>query len=165
MFLKLAAGLVAAAVLVVLAGVSGLTFYLWPTSLGDHALAVDAQMLARLRLLKQEHKFDADPAGLYFGAPDERQRAAAQRSVDGAIDALLVQLPRAPRRATVLQIFKQTLAQVHTPESEERDQTLVYLQRAAVICGVGSSSELLNVWRYGFPLGWWLETPARLPSP
>lgn len=165
MFLKSLAGLVAVALCVFLAGLSGLTFYLWPTSLGDHALAVDAQMLARLHELKREHKFDADPAGLYFGAPDALQRAAAQRDVDRAIDALLAQLPRAPRRATVLQIFKQTLAQVHTPESEERDQTLVYLQRAAVICGVGSSSELLNVWRYGFPLGWWLDTPARPPSP
>jgi hypothetical protein len=50
--------------------------------------------------------------------------------------------------------MKATLANFDTPESEERDQLLVYLTKVMRICGVDSSDELFNVWRYGFPYGW-----------
>ena len=50
--------------------------------------------------------------------------------------------------------MKTTLANVDTSESEERDQVLVYLSKVMEICGVESSAELFNVWRYGFPYGW-----------
>lgn len=150
-----ALAIVLAIVLAVLAaGLSNLSFYLWPTTWGDRTLAVTPHMLNQLRALRQERKFEADRKNFYFGAPDELQRAIAQRHVDFAIDALLDTLPAHPHRAVVLGIFKQTLAQIDTPESEERDQTLVYLSRIATVCGVDSTGELLNVWRYGFPYGW-----------
>lgn len=95
--------------------------------------------------------------GLYpFGAPDEAQRFVAQRATDHAIQSLIDDLPSHPRRAVVLGHFKRTLANFSTTESEERDQLLVYLSRAMVICGVEHSSELFNVWRYGLPYGWFL---------
>jgi hypothetical protein len=46
------------------------------------------------------------------------------------------------------------LAKFDTPESEERDQVLAYLTKVMEICGVRGSAELFNVWRYGFPYGW-----------
>jgi hypothetical protein len=50
--------------------------------------------------------------------------------------------------------MKVTLAKFDTPESEERDHVLAYLTKVMEICGVHSSAELFNVWRYGFPYGW-----------
>ena len=44
----------------------------------------------------------------------------------------------------------------NTAESEERDQILVYFNKVMRICGVQNSGELFNVWRYGFPYGWFL---------
>jgi hypothetical protein len=87
MLLKGIAGIAILLITIVIAGVSGLSFRLWPTDLVDHRLSV-------------------------------------------------------------------TLAGFDTPESEERDQLLVYLTRVMTICGVENSSELFNVWRYGFPYGW-----------
>jgi hypothetical protein len=52
--------------------------------------------------------------------------------------------------------MKATLADVDTSESEERDQILAYLDKVMTICGVESSDQLFNVWRYGFPYGWFL---------
>jgi hypothetical protein len=78
----------------------------------------------------------------------------AQAAVDSAIQSLIAELPVRPRRSTVLGTLKTTLANFGTTESEERDQILVYLTRVMQICGVESSAELFNVWRYGFPYGW-----------
>lgn len=54
----------------------------------------------------------------------------------------------------VLAKFKRAMASFSVSESEERDQFLVYLQRIMDVLGMRSSGELLNVWRYGFPYGW-----------
>jgi len=139
---------------IVAAGVSGLSFYLWPTFLGDHRLNVTPAMLARLDELKREHKFGPDAASFYPGARNEAQRAAAQLAADNAIQALIDDLPAHPRRAVVLGHVKRALAGFTTIESEERDRMLFYLERALDICGIEGSSQLFNVWRYGFPYGW-----------
>jgi hypothetical protein len=154
--MKLLAAIVLCIAVFIGAGVSGLSFYLWPTWLGDHPLNVTPAMLRQLTDLKREHKFGPDPARFYPGATDEVQRAAAQLAADQAIQALIDDLPKRPRRAVVLANFKQTLASFVTVESEERDELLHYLGRAMAICGVESSAELFNVWRYGFPYGWLL---------
>ncbi|MYN44718.1 DUF4844 domain-containing protein [Pseudoduganella sp. FT93W] len=138
----------------VVAGMYGLTFYVWPTGFNDEKLNVTPELIQRLRSLQSEHKFGPDARTLYPGAANEAQRAAAQAAVDSAIQSLIVELPMRPQRSTVLRALKATLAGFDTSESEEREQILVYLTQVMQICGVESFSELFNVWRYGFPYGW-----------
>jgi hypothetical protein len=78
----------------------------------------------------------------------------AQASVDSTIESLIAELPARPQRSTVLRTIKHTLASPGTSESEERDQMLTYFTKVMAVCGVESSDELFNVWRYGFPYGW-----------
>jgi hypothetical protein len=158
MILKTLAGLVCALALVIAAGVSGFTFTIWPTFIADQPLEVTPRMLSELAALKQERKFLMDTKVFYPGARNEAERVACQAAVDAVIDSVVRELPKAPRSATVLGIFKQALSSFDTLESEERDQFLVYLQRVMRIAGVSSSHELFNVWRYGFPYGWLIRT-------
>lgn len=144
-------GVVALAITV---GVTGLSFYLWPTSVGDCVIAVTPPVMAELTRLRGEQKFVVDQSNLYFGAPNEAVRLSAQRSVDVLLDSLLLDLPKNPKRSMVLAKFKIAMGSFSVSESEERDQFLVYLQRIMKILGMQSSGELMNVWRYGFPYGW-----------
>jgi hypothetical protein len=156
MFIKILASAVAFVVAVIVAGTSGLSFYVWPTGFNDQQLAITPAVIDRLRSLQSEHKFGPDTAAFYPGAASEAQRAVAQASVDATIQTLIAELPARPQRSTVLRAMKVTLADVDTSESEERDQILVYLDKVMTICGVESSDQLFNVWRYGFPYGWFL---------
>lgn len=156
MFIKLFAGAIAFVAAIVFAGTSGLTFYVWPTGLGDAKLIVTPEVVQRLRALHAEHKFGPDRLTFYPGAASEEQRAVAQAAVDATIQSLITELPARPQRSTVLRVLKATLTKFDSAESEERDQLLSYLSKAMDICGVESSSELFNVWRYGFPYGWFL---------
>jgi hypothetical protein len=156
MFIKILASAVAFVVAVIVAGTSGLSFYVWPTGFNDQQLAITPAVIDRLRSLQSEHKFGPDAAAFYPGAASEAQRAVAQASVDATIQTLIAELPARPQRSTVLRAMKVTLADVDTSESEERDQILLYLDKVMAICGVESSDQLFNVWRYGFPYGWFL---------
>ncbi|MBJ7314362.1 DUF4844 domain-containing protein [Rugamonas sp. CCM 8940] len=141
-------------VMIVLTGVSGLSFYIWPTSFPDHKLSVTPDLIQRLRSLQSESKFGPDPLTFYPGVANEEQRLAAQAVVDSTIRSLIAELPTRPQRSTVLRTMKLALADYDSSESAERDQVLVYLTKVMQICGVESSAELFNVWRYGFPYGW-----------
>lgn len=154
MFFRIFVSVVLLVVTIVLAGTYGLTFYVWPTGIHNEKLAVTPEVTQRLRRLQLEHKFGPDPSTFYPGAATEAQRAVAQATVDAAIEQLITELPKRPQRSTVLRALKTTLAQVDTSESEERDQILSYLTKVMHICGVENSSDLFNVWRYGFPYGW-----------
>jgi hypothetical protein len=154
LFVKTLLGLMLAVALLIAAGLSGLSFRLWPTGFDDRPLAVTPLVIQHLRDLQAEHKFSLDPRTFYPGAPNDAQRRMLQAAVDAAIQSLVAELPAHPQRSTVLRTMKTTLANFDPPDSEERDQMLVYLTRAMEICGVESSSELFNVWRYGFPFGW-----------
>jgi hypothetical protein len=154
LFLKILAGIVISFAVIVAAGLSGLGFYVWPTGFNDHELSITPDVVERLRSLQSERKFDPDAVTFYPGAANESQRLAAQAAVDSTIQSLIVELPARPRRSTVLRIMKLTLASFVTSESEERDQILAYLAKVMQVCGVWSSAELFNVWRYGFPYGW-----------
>lgn len=154
MMLKIVAFFLAAMALMIAFGVSGLAFYCWPTSMGDETLALSPQAMQELSSLRAESKFVMDVAVLYPGAPDETMRASAQNAVDRLLDTLLVELPKHPRRAMVLGQFKQAMRNFPISESEERDRFLGYLQRIMDVLGISDSGELLNVWRYGFPYGW-----------
>ncbi|MTW11767.1 DUF4844 domain-containing protein [Pseudoduganella eburnea] len=152
--LKIIFAFVGVIALVVAVGVTGLSFYLWPTSVGDGAIAVTPQTMEALTRLRGERKFVADQSNLYFGAPNETVRLSAQRSVDVLLDSLVSELPKNPKRSMVLAKFKAAMESFSVSESEERDQFLVYLQRIMRVLGMPSSGELMNVWRYGFPYGW-----------
>lgn len=154
MFLKILASIVIAFAVIVVSGLSGLSFYVWPTSFNDHRLSVTPDVIQRLRTLQSERKFRPDGVTFYPGAADEGKRLMAQAAVDSTIQYLIAELPARPQRSTVLRTMKATLANFDTSESEERDQVLVYLTKMMQICGVESSAELFNVWRYGFPYGW-----------
>ncbi|SFL58427.1 DUF4844 domain-containing protein [Rugamonas rubra] len=154
MFLKILASIAIVFAVIVFAGLSGLSFYVWPTGFNDHKLSVTPDVIQRLRTLQSEHKFGPDGLTFYPGAVNERQRLMAQAAVDSTIQSLIAELPKRPQRSTVLRTMKTTLANFNTTESEERDQVLEYLSKVMEICGVESSAELFNVWRYGFPYGW-----------
>ncbi len=154
MFFKIFVSAVLLVITIVLAGTYGLTFYVWPTGIHDEKLAITPEVTQRLRSLQLEHKFGPDASTFYSGAATEAQRAVAQAAVDSAIQQLIAELPKRPQRSTVLRALKATLAEFDTSESEERDQILSYLTKVMYICGVENSSELFNVWRYGFPYGW-----------
>jgi len=153
MFKAVIAALVVAIVLF-LAGITGLLFRVWPTGLRDEILVYSQETESQLKALKAERKFEPDNASYYPGAPDEPTRLAAQASVDSVIDGLLIRLPHDAHRSTVLSAFKAGLPRLDRFDSEERGRALVYMQRIMDITGVHTSSELLNVWRYGFPYSW-----------
>jgi hypothetical protein len=153
--MKLLAIFIAVIAGIVWAGVSGAAFTVWPTGLGDHRLKVTPAMLAQLTALKHERKYEPDSI-FYSGALNEAQRALAQRATDQAIEAVIDDLPVHPSRAAVLGHLKLALASFPIAESEERDRLLFYLGRVLDVCGIDSSGELFNVWRYGFPYGWFL---------
>lgn len=154
MFLKIFTGAILLVVTIVFSGMYGLTFYVWPTGFSDEKLAVTPEVMKRLHTLQLEHKFGPEASTFYPGAANETRRLAAQASVDAAIQSLIDELPMRPQRSTALRTLKVSLADFDTSESEERDQLLAYLTKVMHICGVESSSELFNVWRYGFPYGW-----------
>jgi hypothetical protein len=151
---KAFASIVIVFVLILIAGLSGLSFRVWPTGFNDYKLTVTPEVLQHLCSLQSERKFGPDSATFYPGAVNESERLKAQEVVDSTIRVLIAELPQHPQRSTVLRAMKATLAKYDTPESEERDQVLAYLTKVMGICGVGSSAELFNVWRYGFPYGW-----------
>lgn len=144
--------LVGAAILV--AGLTGVLFRLWPTFLNDHPLPITPQTLEQLQALKRERKFLPDGTRWYPGPSTDNVREAAQRGIDAIIDDLLTTLPRTPQRSVVLSAFKAGLPAFDRLDSEEQDQALLYCEQIMRIVGVTSSGELLNVWRYGLPLGW-----------
>jgi Domain of unknown function (DUF4844) len=152
--IKILVTLMIVATLVVAIGLSGASFFLWPTSLADQPLKITPEVLAKLQKLKNEQKFGEDKKSFYPGAPNEGIRAGAQASIDAVIQSLITELPANPRRSLVLSTFKHALSVLEQYDSEERDQVLIYLERIMSIVGVTNSSELLNVWRYGFPYGW-----------
>ena len=154
MFFKVLASILIVFAAILIAGLNGLTFHLWPTGFDDQKLSVTAEVVQRLCDLQSERKFGPDGSTFYPGARNEGERLRAQEAVDSTIQFLIADLPKHPQRSTVLRAMKATLANFDTPESEERDQILVYLTKVMQICGVHSSAELFNVWRYGFPYGW-----------
>lgn len=151
---KIFVALIVIAALVLAIGLSGSSFFLWPTSFTDQPLKITPEVLAKLQKLKEERKFSEDKKTFYPGAPSEAIRTSAQASVDAIIQSLVTELPANPRRSVVLGTFKRALAGLELHDSEERDQVLIYLERIMSIVGVTNSCELLNVWRYGFPYGW-----------
>ena len=140
--------------LIFLAGISGIMFFFWPTTLGDRSLDVTQRELSELRVLQQEKKFLEDLPNHYPWAANEAIRMNAQLSVDVLIQTLVAELPSHPNRTFVLGTMKSALASFRNHDTEEQEQMLRYCERILAILGINSSGELFNVWRYGFPYGW-----------
>lgn len=140
--------------LLFVAGVTGMMFFFWPTTLGDRSLNVTPQELSELRMLQQEKKFLEDLPNHYPGAPNEAIRMNSQVAVDVLIQTLIKELPSHPRRSLVLGTMKSTLASFKNQDTEEQEQMLRYCERILETLGINSSGGLFDVWRYGFPYGW-----------
>ena len=117
-------------------------------------LSVSTQTLDDLGALKKEPKFRTDMSSFYPGAPNEALRLAAEGEINRLIDRLADGLPAKPKKSFVLANVKVALAAFNSADSEERDRVAIYIERIMEITGVEESEELLNVWRYGFPIGW-----------
>jgi hypothetical protein len=139
--------------LISIAGLTGILFKLWPTSIFDKSILVTEDTIAQLDDLKRQVKFVPDETRFYPGAPNEEVRAQAEAGINFLLEDLIRGLPSNPRRSFVLQTFKEVLPSYDRFDSEERDQALSYLERIMLITGTDGSGELLNVWRYGFPYG------------
>jgi hypothetical protein len=146
------------AAIVIVSFLTGFAFKLWPTWVNNHNLQITPDILEKLQTLRLEKKFLPEPTRFYPGAPDESVRAEAQSIIDAIISRLISDLPSNPQRSTVLSAFKKMLPMFEPMDSEERDQALAYCERIMQITGVGSSGELLNIWRYRFPYGWFIKT-------
>jgi hypothetical protein len=117
----------------------------------------DAERRA-LGALKAEPKFVADETLYYPGARNDVVRRQAEALVNGLIDDLLVELPNKPRKSTVLRAFKRTLIAAKGLDTEDQERLGLYLNQVMDALGVASSNELLNVWRLGFPYGWFIAS-------
>lgn len=82
MLTRLLASIVIAFAAILFAGLSSLSFHIWPTGFNDYKLSVTPAVLQRLRSLQAERKFGPDKATFYPGARNERDRLSAQKAVD-----------------------------------------------------------------------------------
>jgi len=150
-------GLFASCGAVFIAAVTGALFWVWPTSINDRQLAISDQTIELLHGLEKETKFGPDAKTFYPGAPNEAVRATCEARINGVIEVLIRELPKNPRRSVVLIAFKTALPAFDRDDSEERDEALNYLERIMAITGISDSGQLLNVWRYGVPYGWFIR--------
>ena len=94
---------------IVIAGVTGLLFRVWPTSFPDSDLVVTPRVIENLRALRGEPKFGPDPKRFYPGATNEVTRKTVEEGVNLVLDYLIVGLPKAPKKSFVLTTFKLSL--------------------------------------------------------
>ena len=59
-----------------------------------------------------------------------------------------------PKKSAVLSSIKISLKNFQDFDSEENEMALYYFEKSLEILRIESSNELFNVWRYGFPYGW-----------
>jgi hypothetical protein len=154
MMLKITLALIISSVFLVGIGLSGLLFRLWPTAWPDAELSVSPSQIERLNALRREPKFMPDTKLFYPGARNEDIRLALEEILNAEIEYIAQGVPKTPRKSFVLGTFKQVLAHADRIDSEEKDRLLAYFNQIMEILNIHSSNEVLNVWRYGFPYGW-----------
>jgi hypothetical protein len=66
-----------------------------------------------------------------------------------------------PRKSRMLSALKATLSNASRLDSEEQDRLGSYLEEILRILDIDSSNELINVWRYGFPYGWFRSSELK----
>lgn len=154
MLLKVIVGLLITIAFIVMAGLTGILFSVWPSTWPDSELKIGTPQVEQLKALRQAPKFEADPKLFYPGAPNEQVRVVLEVSLNGVIDYLVQGVQQHPKKSFVLSTFKSALARADELDSEEKERLLEYFNEIMRIVGISSSNELLNVWRYGFPYGW-----------
>jgi Domain of unknown function (DUF4844) len=140
--LKVIGAVVLAGLIIFAVGLTGALFAIWPTFWPHQNLTVTSAEFADLRALRAERKFMPDA------------RLGVQAALDELLDTLIRDVAAHPTKAFVLARIKVVLAGFPVDDSEDRDRLLGYLERTMEILRVNGSNELLNVWRYGFPYGW-----------
>ena len=152
--MKIAIAIISVLAFLVLAGIYGGLFKIWPTSWPDSDLNIGTVQIEQLKKLRSEVKFHEDPKTFYPGAASEASRVSLETAVNGTIDLIIPTLKQKPKKSSILGIFKPVLLSLSLLDSEDKDQLLNYFNRILQTVGVQSSNELFNVWRYGFPYGW-----------
>lgn len=79
---------------------------------------------------------------------------SSEALVNHLLSDLIDNLESTPRKARVLAAVKTTLAAGSRLDSEDQDRLALYLQETLTILDIKGSNQLINVWRYGFPYGW-----------
>lgn len=158
-FFKSAGIVIALALTIFIAGITGLLFQLWPTWWPDQSLRFGEKKISFLVRLRSEPKFTEAPELYYPGAADEATRIRAETLINELINELVSGLPAAPRKSFALSAFKRTLAVANDFDTEDQERLGLYLQQIMDVLGIASSNELLNVWRLGFPYGWVIDNP------
>lgn len=157
LFLKLVVSVFLVLVLLIGLGITGAYFYIWPTYLNDKDLDVTETTKLELTKLIEEKKFYPEPSSFYFGAPNESIRSAAEVKVNFAFSEIAEVMKTNPKKSAVLFSIKNSLKNFQGFDSEENERALYYFERLLSILNIKSSDELFNVWRYGFPYGWFLK--------
>ena len=152
--MKIAIAIISVLAFLVLAGLYGWLFQVWPTSWPDSELKVSSVQIEQLKQLRSEAKFQEDSKTHYPGAANEASRVSLEASVNQTIDLIIPVIKQSPKKSSILGIFKLVLSNLSLLDSEDKDQLLNYFSRILQMLGVQSSNELFNVWRYGFPYGW-----------
>jgi len=152
--MKIAIAIISVLAFTVLAGLFGLLFRVWPTSWPDSALKISPIQIEQLKQIRSEEKFHEDTKSPYPGAVNEASRDSLETAVNKTIDLIIPVIQQSPKKSTILGIFKPVLTNLIFLDSEDKDQLLNYFSRVLQTVGVQSSNELFNVWRYGFPYGW-----------
>jgi hypothetical protein len=163
-FLKVLAIVVTLVGAVFVAGLTGVLFAVWPTSWPDQQLPVTDSEIAALQRLRAEHKFYPDAKLFYPGAIDEATRARCDALVNDLLSQLIASVKTTPRKSRVLSALKATLSNASRLDSEEQDRLGSYVEEILRILDIDSSNELINVWRYGFPYGWFRSSELKAPG-
>jgi hypothetical protein len=138
-------------------GVSGLYFQFWPTNVDDEPIVLTLQKRNQLAQLLSESKFHEDKKNFYFFPPKESIRKIAENKVNIIILNMIQAAETNPKKSAVLNSLKANLNSLDDQDSEDKDRALVYIEESMEALGINDSTELLNVWRYGFPYGWFLK--------
>jgi hypothetical protein len=160
-FLKILMIVVALAGAVFVGGFTGALFSVWPTSWPDQQLQITDSEITALQRLRAEPKFYPDTKLIYPGAADETTRVSCEALVNDLLSVLIVDVKTTPRKAYVLSAFKATLSNASRLDTEEQDRLGSYLEETLRILQIEGSNELINVWRYGFPYGWFLNSEPK----
>jgi hypothetical protein len=138
-------------------GITGAYFYIWPTNFNDQSLNVTEITQRELTKLIEEEKFYSESSAFYFGAPNEIVRVRAEVKVNLALNEIAEVVKNNPKKSAVLSSIKVSLKNFQDFDSEENEMALYYFERSLEILSIESSNELFNVWRYGFPYGWFFK--------
>ncbi len=144
---KIVSGILRLALLLAVGAFAAWQLDLFPA--GDQTLAVSPGTMQRLAELRAQPKYVDVPGTVYTGMRPESSRVIAEAQLNQLIDRLRSGLPSQPSKKFVLAEFAKTMAEFQSPEIEDREQLLRYLEEIMDILNIDSSGGLFNRWLYG----------------